>query len=205
MKSDPRSSLTQCGLRGINDIPYGVHMCHFYRGREELVAGLVPYFAAGLRNNERCIWITAEPLRAREATLELQNAGCDVEAALRKGSLSVRDFSEWYAEAGTLKGKEVVALWFAEERRALAEGYSGLRITGNVTFLTEATWPVFMEYEALVDKAFQGRRIVTLCSYPMALCGATEVLDVVDRHTCAIERPDEAGWQIVTGQRASIG
>jgi len=47
------SNLTDCGLPGIRNIPYGVHMCHFYRGREELAAVLVPYFAAG------CIGIAA--------------------------------------------------------------------------------------------------------------------------------------------------
>jgi len=28
--------LTDCGLPGIHQIPYGVHMCNFYRSREEL-------------------------------------------------------------------------------------------------------------------------------------------------------------------------
>jgi hypothetical protein len=193
----PFSSLTDCGLPGIKDIPYGVHMCHFYAGREELAAALVPYFAAGLRNNERCIWIAAEPLNAADAKLELRSAGVEVQAALDRGALIVRDFSEWYVQRDRLKGKDVVDYWLAEEARALADGYSGLRITGNVTFLTSETWPVFMEYEAIVNEAFEHRRIVTLCTYPSGGCGASEVLDVVHRHDCALERPDE-GWQIVT-------
>jgi len=191
------STLTDCGLPGIKDIPYGVHMCHFYASREELVAVLVPYFAAGLRSNERCIWITAEPLNAAQAKVELAKTGLDVDAALEKGALIVRDFSEWYSEGEHLKGTDVVDYWLAEEKRALADGYSGLRITGNVTFLTQETWPVFMEYEEVVNRAFAGRRIVTLCTYPATGCGASEVLEVVERHNCALERPDD-GWQIVT-------
>ena len=54
------SHMTSCGLPGINSIPYGTHMCHFYEDAENLAGALVPYFAAGLRNNERCIWIAAE-------------------------------------------------------------------------------------------------------------------------------------------------
>jgi hypothetical protein len=191
------SSLTDCGLPGIRDIPYGVHMCHFYASREHLAEALVPYFSAGLRNNERCIWITAEPLRAPAAKLELRKAGFDVDGAVKNGSLTVRDFSDWYAEAGRLKGTEVVELWLEAEQRALAQGYSGLRITGNVTFLSSDTWPAFMEYEEAVDKAFHGRRIVTLCSYRLGECGASEILDVVHRHSCTLERPDE-GWQVLT-------
>ena len=197
---EKRSTLTDCGLPGIKDIPYGVHMCHFYERREELAAALVPYFAAGLRSNERCIWIAAEPLNAAAAQLELAHAGVDVDAAIAKGALVLRDHDEWYTEAERVKGTDVIALWLAEEERALAQGYSGLRITGNVTFLTAATWPVFMEYEQAVNAAFQGRRIVTLCTYPSRNCGASEVLDVVQRHSCTLEHPDE-GWHIVTEQR----
>ena len=200
----PLPHLTDCGLPGIKDIPYGVHMCHFYERREDLAAALVLYFAAGLRNNERGIWITAEPLGAAAALAELRKAGLDVEAAIRKGSLVVRDYSEWYAEAGALKGKEIVDLWLAEEERALAQGYAGLRIAGNVAFVTPETWQVFMEYEETLNRVLQGRRIVTLCSYQLGRCGASEVLEVVRRHDCTLDHPD-GGWQILTSRAGQAG
>lgn len=190
--------MTPSGLPGIRSIPFGVHMCNFYRTREELAQALVPYFLAGLRDHERCIWITADPLPAVEAKAELRKAGVDVDKSIAAGALVVRDFTEWYAEQGTLKGSEVVELWLAEEARALAEGFSGLRITGNVTFLRPEDWPLFMEYEALVDRAFLGRRILTLCTYRVGDCGATEMLDVMQRHSCTLDHPDQ-GWQILTG------
>lgn len=196
-----RSGLTTCGLPGIAQIAYGAHMCHFYQGRDDLAAALVPYFCAGLRSHQRCIWIAAQPLEAARARLELEKAGIDAGAELRKGSLVLRDYSDWYAEAGRLRGTQVVDLWLAAEEQALADGYEGLRITGNVTFLNARSWPGFMEYEALVDKAFQGRRIVTLCTYQRGACGASEVMDVVHRHGCTLERPD-GGWQIVAGRPA---
>ena len=192
-----RPYLTECGLPGISQVPYGVHMCHFYSTPEELAAALVPYFVAGLRANERCIWVCAEPLPAAQARVKLVEAGVDVDAAIASGALMLRDFSEWYAEAEDLKGTDVVNLWLAAEERALAEGYSGLRITGNVTFLDgPEEWETFMAYEAAVDKAFRGRRIVTLCTYRRG--GAAEMFDVIHRHGCALDRPDE-GWQILTG------
>jgi hypothetical protein len=190
--------ITDCGLPGVKEIPYGVHMCSFYRTREELAAALVPFFSAGLRANERCIWITAEPLRADDAKAELARAGLDVDELIGRGALVVRDYGDWYAEAGRLKGNEVVDLWFREEERALEEGYAGLRITGNVTFLRPQDWALFMEYESLIQQAFMGRRIVTLCTYSLEQCGASEVLDVMRRHSGTLDRPDH-GWQILTG------
>jgi hypothetical protein len=189
--------MTPSGLPGIRSIPFGVHMCNFYRTREELAGALVPYFTAGLRNNERCIWITAEPLSAAEARGELRKAGFDVDAKIKSEALIVRDYSEWYAEGDSLKGIDVVSYWLDEEKRALADGYAGLRITGNVTFLQPGQWDTFMDYEALLDRALHGRRIVTLCTYRKPACGASEVFDVMHRHDCTLDHPDE-GWQLLT-------
>lgn len=195
--TDMMPVLTDCGLPGITTIPFGVHMCHFYRTGEELSAALVPYFRAGLRSGERCIWVTAEPLDAADAMRELRRTRFNVDAAIFQESLVVRDYSDWYADGGSLKGSEVVALWLAEEARAITEGYTGLRITGNVTFLRNARdWQHFMEYEALLDEALHNTRIVTLCTYRRSDWGPSEMLDVMRRHNCALDRPDD-GWQVL--------
>jgi hypothetical protein len=191
------ATFTNCGLPGVEQIPHGIHMCHFYRERDDLVAALVPFFAAGLNNNERCIWVTAEPLPSAEAKLELQKTGVDVEAAMRSGALSILDFSDWYTKAAGLTSREVAALWLAEEERALEQEYSALRISGNASFVTPETWPDFMDYEGIVHRAFDGRRIVSLCSYHVRRCSPAQILDVARRHSCALDHPDE-GWQIVT-------
>ena len=191
-------SFTTCGLPGVERVPYGIHMCHFYRGREDLVAALVPFFIAGLRSNERCIWITAEPLLAADAKLELHEAGLDVEAAIRGGALSIRDYSEWYTAAEGLTSSQVAALWLEAEQRALEDGYAGLRISGNASFVSPETWPDFMDYEEIVHRAFQDRYIVSLCSYHIARCGPGQIHEIVRRHSCALDHPDH-GWQIVTG------
>jgi hypothetical protein len=187
------------GLPGVRSIPYGTHLCNFYRTRGDLAAALVPYFAAGLRNGERCIWITARPLLAADAVAALAAHGLDAAAEIARGALVVRDYADWYASAGSLKGNQVVDLWLDEERRALERGYRGLRITGNVTFLSPKDWGMFMEYEALVNRAFRGRRILTLCTYHLESCGAAEMLDVMRNHTCTLDRPGEH-WQVLTGK-----
>jgi two-component system, sensor histidine kinase PdtaS len=189
---------TECGLPGISQIPYGAHMCHLYRGRDDLAALLVSWFTAGLRANERCIWITSAPLHAADAAAELAKAGVDVAAARKRGALQIVDFSDWHLrDIATLGQEEVCALWLAEERDALQAGFSGLRVTGNASFLTHETWDAFMDYEHAVELAFRGRRIVGLCTYAMQACGATGALDLLRRHNCALDRP-ETGWKILT-------
>ncbi|MEN4018226.1 MAG: MEDS domain-containing protein [Methanobacterium sp.] len=45
----------------------GTHFCQFYQTKEDLIDVLIPYFKAGLENNEFCMWITSEPLFKKEA------------------------------------------------------------------------------------------------------------------------------------------
>jgi hypothetical protein len=188
--------LTDCGLPGIKAIPYGIHMCHFFRGQDDLAAALVPYFAAGLRSNERCIWITAPPLHAGDAAAALEQAGLDALALERKGALLIRDYTDWYAKVDS-DAADILGRWLHEEERAIADGYSGLRITGNTSFVQSGDWSAFMDYEELLNREQSSRRIVTLCSYALGQCSAVDVLDVVRRHAGTLDQPD-AGWQFLT-------
>jgi PAS domain S-box-containing protein len=198
MSLDTHSHFTQCGLRGIERIPYGLHACHFYRDRDDLIAALVPFFIAGLRANERCLWVTAPPLPAREAIQALRAAWGGADDAVQTGALRVLDFDHWYESSVGLRGDAVVELWLKEEERALAEGYDGLRITGNTSFLEDGDWPAFMEYEAVVSDRFSGRRIVALCSYALDQCDDLRKAEILRIHHCAFDRPD-GDWQVAIG------
>ncbi|MCK4786057.1 MAG: MEDS domain-containing protein [Desulfobacteraceae bacterium] len=50
----------------IGDVPWGTHMCQFYRTKDDLTDILVPYLKVGLENNEFCMWITGELLDEKE-------------------------------------------------------------------------------------------------------------------------------------------
>ena len=188
------SHITFCDLPGIDRVPVGMHACHFYSTCEQLVAALVTSIVAGLQNNERCLWVTAPPLRAREAIQALRAAWNGVDDVVQEGALRILDFDQWYANSGQMKGLDVVQLWLEEEERALAEGYSDLCITGNTSFLKPNDWSMFMEYEEALTERFKGRRIVTLCSYALTQCSGT----AAERcHPCAPLRARGRGRHLV--------
>ena len=64
-----------------------------------------------------------------------------------QGALRVLDFDRWYLDTSGLKSEDLIQLWLQEEDQALADGYSGLRVSGNISFLTPEQWPAFMAYE----------------------------------------------------------
>lgn len=182
-----KSYLTECGLPGIGAIPYGFHMCHFYASRLALLDGLKAYFAAGLRKNERCVWITTSLLpvaEIRDGIARLPN----LLAGLESGQLSVFDASDWYGDPSALDAEASVARWIDEEERALLDGFAGLRITGNASFVPRDHWDSLMEYEERLHEGLNGRRILASCAYHRAECRPVDVMEVVQRHHAVLEK-----------------
>ena len=79
---------------------------------------------------------------------------------------------------------------------SIGSGYTGVRATGNAFWLHRKQWRRFDEYERTLNDSLAGKSLIVLCSYPLAVCGATEVLDVARNHHFAIAK--RAGkWDVV--------
>lgn len=195
-KDKALAHITECGIPGITSIPFGIHLCHFYPHRQDLIDSLVPYFKAGLDNNERCLWITAAPFPADEARAALRKVVPGLGTMIEEGRIRILDAKDWYADAEGLRGTDVVQFWLREEEKALVDGFQGLRIAGNTSFVTPEDWATFMRYEHAVTAAFQDRRIVALCSYNLHQCRATDVFEVIRNHHYTLDRRDVT-WEVL--------
>ena len=60
------------GIECIGSVPWGTHFCEFHSTREELADTLVPYFAAGLQQDEFCLWVTSDPSGVEGAKVGLR-------------------------------------------------------------------------------------------------------------------------------------
>ncbi|UQA59771.1 MEDS domain-containing protein [Polyangium aurulentum] len=181
----------------LENIRWGTHLCHFYETGRELADVLVPYFRAGIERRERCVWVTADPLGVEDARSALRAAVPDLAAREASGQIEIHDYRDWYElVGGNASIEDAVGMWVSRMEEGLRRGYEGLRLTGNTSFLKPCDWSKFTSYEAEIMRAFQGRRMVGLCSYASAQCGADEVLDVVHNHDHALVRRDGA-WDLV--------
>ncbi|HEY3815203.1 MAG TPA: MEDS domain-containing protein [Caulobacteraceae bacterium] len=188
------SHLTTCGIPGIGLVPYGIHLCHFYPSRQDLLDGMKPYLLAGVANNERCIWIVSDPLPSSEVEIEIETVP-ELKRATKTGQLEILDARQWFGVPGTLTASAVVDRCIAEEQRALADDYQGLRIATNTSGVT-GQWTRLMECESTVHEQLKTRRIIMCCSYSTDLCRAVEMLEIVRRHDATVER-DEDRWQVL--------
>ncbi|MBW2644752.1 MAG: MEDS domain-containing protein [Deltaproteobacteria bacterium] len=166
--------------------PWGTHICQFYRTKEDLADILVPYFKAGLENNELCVWITGGTLSVEDAETALREAVENLDDYIEKDQMEIIDYRQWYTRSGRFDAQEVLQHWVEKEHNALRRGFNGIRVTDNTSWLDETTWRDFMNYEAAVDNAIGAQHMIAICSYPLEKCGPAEIADVVSVHSSAL-------------------
>jgi signal transduction histidine kinase/CheY-like chemotaxis protein len=183
------------GITTIGDVPWGTHFCQFYQDKQDLIDTLVPYFKAGLKNNEFCMWVASEPLRSAEAKAALGANVENLETYIANGQLEILD-TEWYTVGEKFESDRVLQSWVDRLEAATRRGFDGLRLTGNTFWLEKPEWHGFMEYEATVDTIFEQSRILAICTYSLSRCGALQIMDVISNHAFALVK--RAGkWEVI--------
>ncbi|HTM21872.1 MAG TPA: MEDS domain-containing protein, partial [Kofleriaceae bacterium] len=182
------------GLPSLGDLPWGSHLCQFFRGSDDLSDLLVPFFRAGLDAGERCLWIAAAPLPAEAARAALATAVPDLDERTRRGQIEIVDLETWQGRRRHTGTEAMLRGWLEREAQALADGHAGLRLAINAGSVRDEDWADFAAYEAALHGALDGRRILALCSYPLDRGGSEEIMDVVRNHGWALV-PRNGGWE----------
>jgi PAS domain S-box-containing protein len=173
------------GLQTVPHLQWGSHLAHFFGSGDELRDVLVPYFKAGLENNERCLWVTGHAFNAERARSALRAAVSDLDKRERDKQIEIANGGEWYAAGEKLRPHDLVSELVQREQDALALGYTGVRTSGNCAWVSQDQWADFLEYESLVQKAVRGRRMICMCSYcSNELDGSP--LEIMERHDLTV-------------------
>lgn len=170
----------------IGKVPWGTHFCQFYQTGEDLISILVPYFKAGLENNEFCMWVTSEALNEIAAENSLKKAIPDFNEYKKKGQMEIIPYTEWYLKDGHFDSKRVLNGWIDKLNNALAKGFEGLRLTGNTIWLEKKDWESFARYEEEVNGVIGNYRIIAICTYSLDKCSTSEIIDVINNHQFAV-------------------
>jgi C4-dicarboxylate-specific signal transduction histidine kinase len=177
-------------------VAWGAHFCLFYETREDLLDTLISYCRAGLDRGEYCLWIVAEPLTIEEAKDALKDAVPDVDRHLADSRLEMTPARDWFLQGGAFDGKRLTQDWYDKLARVSARGYTGMRVTGDTTWLSKKDWGHFCDYEDGLNEVIGNQRLAVLCTYPLAGCGAPQILDVVRTHQFVLARR-HGSWDVL--------
>ncbi len=181
-----KEKIRKTGIEIIGGVSWGTHLCQFYQTKEDLIDILIPYFKAGLEDNELCIWSTSEPLNEREAEEVFKKAVPDFNKYFESRQIEILPHERLLLKNGIFSPKSVLDTWTDKHNQALSRGYDGLRISVNTAWLEKRDWKNFIDYERKINKIIGKYGIIAICSYPFDKCGASEVIDVISCHQLAL-------------------
>ena len=188
--------MRKTGVDVVGDMPWGTHFCLFYETAADLLETLVSYIKAGLESQEFCLWVVAEPLSVEEATRALTQVVPNLDRCFSDQSIEIIAARDWYLQDGKFDLNRVIGGWNEKLARASARGYAGVRVTGDTAWLEKKDWKDFCEYEDSLNQAVANQRLAVLCTYPLAACGAAEILDVVRTHQFAVTKR-RGDWDVI--------
>ncbi|MFP2927471.1 MEDS domain-containing protein [Pyxidicoccus sp. 3LG] len=171
----------------IHRLGHGDHVCLIYETFEEQMAALVPFFQEGLARGECCAYIVDERT-AEEVAAALAARGTDVEAALASGALRFLTKRDAYLRSGAFDPQAMIAFLKQTQDETLAAGFTGLRVTGEMTWALgpETGCERVIEYEALINDFFTGSRSLAICQYNRCRFPAEIIRDTLRTHPVAV-------------------
>jgi len=181
------------GIDIIGNIPWGTHFCQFYQTKEDLMDIAVPYFKAGLENNEFCIWIVSQLLEVEEAKEALRRDIPDFDTYLKKGQIEIVSYVDWYVKDYVSESEKSLKKWIEKLNQAATSNYDGLRLSGD-SFWSETHRQDFIYYEGEVDSVIGEHRMLTLCTYSFDKCSIAGIAEIVSNHQFALAKK-EGKWE----------
>jgi hypothetical protein len=159
------------------ELGLGDHVAFFFKTNQERLDCVIPYMVRGLRNRERCVYIAHENTLT-EIQSEFIDAGIDIDAASASGALSIVTTHDTYLRHGIFEPERMIADLDRDVRFALQLGFSGLRVTGEMSWALDLPFALgrLCEYEQELCRRWPAQ-LGGLCQYNESLFSP----DVVER------------------------
>lgn len=170
---------------------HGSHLCAFYENGDDLIDLVLPFFSGGASRRESCIWIIPDGVDAQEAALETR-------AAVEKGGIELYPAREFYFRESRFPLEPVMAFWNEKLQQALDVGRPGLRASGDAAWLQPNDWKAFLDYETDLTAMIADKPMTVLCTFPLSVSRAGDILDVACAHHVAIARR-RGDWEVIKG------
>jgi PAS domain-containing protein len=176
-------------LKAVEDLGFHDHLCLIYETPEEQFAAIVPFVQVGLARGEKCIYV-ADDNTSSDVLEQMKRGGVDTAGALATGALSVITKTEAYLKQGYFDPDWMIQFLKDAADAARVEGYTGLRVTGEMTWVLggDPGSERLIEYEAKLNYFFPENDALAICQYNIARFSPQIIMDVIRTHPLVIYR-----------------
>jgi len=167
----------------VEKIKLGQHLCAFYDNPINQFSYIIPYMVSGLKNNEKCFYILDENTQDN-LKKAFDGAGFDISGYLKSKQLVFYTKAETYMNKGYFEPVKMINLLKETESLALKEGYKGIRVTGEMTWVF-GSWENFeklIEYENRLNEFFPDSKACAICQYNEKRFDQEVLTDIIATH-----------------------
>lgn len=145
----------------------GDHICSISDTEEQQLITAATYLTDGIERGERCVYVAETRAVLQRFDVALQATGLDAALLMARGALIELTHAEAHLIGGRFDCERTLAMIDDAIRQAIADGFSGLRMCGDMSWLlldapgsTEVA-----SYEARLNQVFANTRSAAMCQY----------------------------------------
>jgi len=168
--------------RKVEELKLGEHLCCIYKNKKEQLS-IIPFVLAGLKNNEKCIYILNDNTR-EEIVQAFKELNIDIEEYINSKQLEFLTKEDTYLKDGYFDPDRMVELLKQSEDMVIKDGYNGLRVLGEMSWGLTKLLGVekLIEYEAKLNYFLPQGRTAVVCQYDESKFAPEILLDVIRVH-----------------------
>ncbi len=175
------------------------HPCWAFDGPGDFQGAAVRFLADGRRLGQRLIYVgdgTEEKLHGDLDGLD------DITPMIDAGALQIVPLAGAYSPGEPIEPVAQLAKYAAATDRALADGYSGLRVAAEVTPLVQepTTWDAHIVWESLADRYMATRPLAALCCYDRTRLDRRLIADLSSVHPVARASADLPPFRVYANE-----
>ena len=186
--SKNRETLRNTGLSPVRPVPWGSHFCVFYQTKQDLLDILVPYFVAGIKQNEFCLWVVDdyEFVDLQVARSALRDILAPLDRLMKRRAVEIMTRQQLFP-TGAEDLPEVIAVLRRRAIRAIEQGFAGMRVNGpSAGVRRQLSSRNFRQYEREVTHLIKGQRMIGISTLPLTFSMASEILEAAELHQFAL-------------------
>jgi PAS domain S-box-containing protein len=164
---------------------HGSHLCLLYEDNQDWLLGIRPFISTGLEANHKILYIASD--HEEEEVLNLLSAsGIDITKGLTSGQFCILPRDRYYMLNGYFDPDRTIRIIISEAKKALSEGYSALRITGETgwAFSNMADSVNLFDYEEKINsEIYDVYPCLAVCQYDMSRLNPEIMQKIIRTHS----------------------
>lgn len=168
-------------------VKHGSHICAFYETHDDLIDLVLAFLTSRVNRGELCLWMMPDGVS--------DEARVRTNATLAERGIESHRACDLYQKPHFESGP-VTRFWNEKLQEALVKGHSGMCASGDTFWLQPREWKTFLDYEAGLNNAIADKPITLLCTYPLSVSKAGDILDVARAHQVALSKRQNT-WEVI--------